>query len=70
MNQLFKVFVTRRIPDPGTQILTPSCDVTFWESDDTIPREDLLKNVKDVDAILCMLTDKIDREVLEQAGKV
>lgn len=70
MNQLFKVFVTRRIPDPGTQILTPSRDVTFWESDDTIPREDLLKNVKGVDAILCMLTDKIDREVLEQAGKV
>lgn len=70
MNQLFKVFVTRRIPDPGTQILTPSCDVTCWESDDAIPREDLFKNVKGVDAILCMLTDKIDREVLEQAGKV
>ena len=69
MSQRYKVYVTRRIPDPGTQSLTSSCDVTFWDSDDAIPREELLKNVKGMDAILCMLTDKIDGEVLEHAGK-
>lgn len=42
-----------------------SCDVICWESDDVILREDFFKNVKGVDVILCMLIDKIDREVLE-----
>ncbi|XP_062594273.1 glyoxylate reductase/hydroxypyruvate reductase-like [Saccostrea cucullata] len=68
MSQRYKVYVTRRIPDPGTRLLDSSFDVTFWDSDDVIPREELLKNVKGVDAILCMLTDKINDEVLEHAG--
>lgn len=69
MSKKPKAYVTRRIPDPGTQILTPCCNVSFWDSDDIIPREELLKNVSGVDAILCMLTDRIDKEVLEHAGK-
>ncbi|XP_061163580.1 glyoxylate reductase/hydroxypyruvate reductase-like [Saccostrea echinata] len=68
MSQRYKVYVTRRIPDPGTKLLGTCCDVTFWDSDDVIPRKELLKNVKGVDAILCMLTDKINDEVLEHAG--
>jgi len=32
--------------------------------------EDLLKQVKGVSAILCVVTDKINAEVMDAAGKV
>lgn len=64
-----KVFVTRRIPKPGLDILQQDCDVQFWDSDEAIPQDELLKKVQGVGALLCMLTDKIDDEVLAKAGK-
>ncbi|XP_063409606.1 glyoxylate reductase/hydroxypyruvate reductase-like [Mytilus trossulus] len=64
-----KVFVTRRIPQPGLNILQQDCDVQFWDSDEAIPQEELLKRVHGVGALLCMLTDKIDEEVLAKAGE-
>lgn len=62
-----KVYVTRRIPQPGLDALAEH-DVTLWDSDEAISREDLLQNVKDVNGILCMLTDTIDKDVLDAAG--
>ncbi|XP_076086984.1 glyoxylate reductase/hydroxypyruvate reductase-like [Mytilus galloprovincialis] len=64
-----KVFVTRRIPKPGLDILQQDCDVQFWDSDEAIPQDELLKKVQGVGALLCMLTDKIDDEVLAKAGE-
>lgn len=64
-----KVYVTRRVPEIGLQILTPHCEISQWNSDDPVPRHELLKNVSGKDAVFCLLTDKIDKEVLEKAGK-
>lgn len=63
-----KVYVTRRVPEIGLQILSPHCEISQWQSDDPVPRHELLKNVSGKDALFCLLTDKIDKEVLEQAG--
>ena len=65
----FKVYVTRRVPKPGLDLLLPECDIDFWDSDEAIPQDVLLKNVQGVGALFCMLTDKIDEEVLENAGE-
>lgn len=41
----------------------------LWDSDDiSVPRKELLQNVKGVDALLCVLTEKIDAELLDAAG--
>jgi hypothetical protein len=64
-----KVFVTRNVPASGLSLLKESCEVTQWTKDDPIPRSQLLQGVKGVDALFCLLTDKIDTEVLEAAGK-
>uniref|UniRef100_A0AAR2KJ81 Glyoxylate reductase/hydroxypyruvate reductase n=1 Tax=Pygocentrus nattereri TaxID=42514 RepID=A0AAR2KJ81_PYGNA len=40
----------------------------LWDSDDPIPRQELLKKVKGCDGLLCVLTEKIDAEVLNAAG--
>jgi len=43
--------------------------ISIYPGTEAIPRSTLLKNVKGVDAILALLTDKIDAEVMDTAGK-
>nr|KAG5704750.1 hypothetical protein BaRGS_005206 [Batillaria attramentaria] len=62
------VYVTRKIPDAGLKILRQRLTVKHWDSEDAIPRDELLKNVAGVDGILCTISDKIDKELLEAAG--
>lgn len=64
-----KVFITRPIPDQGIKLLKEKgFDVSIYEKDEIIPRKALLSGVKGADALLSILTDKIDDEVLEAAG--
>jgi lactate dehydrogenase-like 2-hydroxyacid dehydrogenase len=62
-----KIYITRRVPQPGIDLLA-DYDVKIWESDEAIPREELIKNIAGVDALFCMLTDIIDKDVLDAAG--
>ncbi|XP_053558694.1 glyoxylate reductase/hydroxypyruvate reductase [Bombina bombina] len=67
--QLMKVFVTRRIPPEGQKLLSQAeIDVQQWDSDDPIPRAELLKGVTGAHGIFCLLSEKIDKEVLDTAG--
>ena len=59
-----KVFVTRQIPKKGIQLLRKHFLVKVYLKDQTIPRKELLKEVKQCDALLSLLTEKIDQEVL------
>lgn len=43
-------------------------DLEVWEEDRVIPREVLLERVKGIDALLPLLTDKIDGEMMDAAG--
>jgi len=64
-----KVFVTRQIPEAGIKMLREAgYEVTVSDFDGVLPREQLLEKVKGVDAILSLLTDKIDSEVMSAAG--
>ena len=64
-----KILVTRRLPKPGLELLKKAgLKISHWESDEAIPRGELLERVKGVDGIYCLLTDRIDREVLDDAG--
>ena len=42
--------------------------MSLWDSSEPVPRAELLKGVERADGLLCMLTDKIDAEVLDAAG--
>lgn len=64
-----KIFVTRLIPDAGLLALKKKgYAVDVYKEDRVIPKKDLLRRVKGVDAILPLLTDRIDEEVLIAAG--
>lgn len=63
-----RVYITRRVPATGVNLLQEKCDVKIWDSDEPIPRQELLKNVVGVQGIFCLITEKIDAELLNAAG--
>jgi len=66
-----KVYVTRIIPEPGLSMLKECCDVEVHNSKEWPPsRQELIEKVRDKDALLCLLTDKIDAEVMDAAPKL
>ncbi|MBN2688626.1 MAG: D-glycerate dehydrogenase [Deltaproteobacteria bacterium] len=61
------VYVTRMIPMEGIDLLKEHCNVEVNGEDRPLRRDELLKNVKGKDGILCLLTDRIDAEVFDTA---
>ena len=63
-----KIYVTRRILEPALSILSRKCQVTLNKKPCPPSREEISKNVAGKAGILCMLTDRIDAEVMDKAG--
>lgn len=45
-----------------------SCEVEQWNSDDPIPRKDLEQGVVGAHGLLCRLSDRVDKKLLDAAG--
>jgi D-3-phosphoglycerate dehydrogenase len=63
-----RVFIARQIPEEGIKIIRAGCDAEIWPGEYPPPRDKLLKKVKGVSGILSLLTDRMDRELMEAAG--
>ncbi|MGB9608084.1 MAG: glyoxylate reductase [bacterium] len=66
----WKVFVTRVIPEEGLKLVLENCDAEIWREETPPPRQVLIEKIKDCEGILCLLTDKIDGEVMDNATKL
>ncbi len=67
-----KIFVTRKIPEVGIELLKKAGhEVVVSEQDGVLPRAELLQNLREnnYDAVICLLTDKIDAEVFDATPK-
>ena len=62
-----KVFVSRPIPAQGLDLVKGSCDAEIWEGELPPPRDVLLSEVKDIEGLLCLLTEGVDAELLDSA---
>ncbi|MAJ97630.1 MAG: D-glycerate dehydrogenase [Parcubacteria group bacterium] len=65
-----KIYVTREIPESGPAALrTAGHEVVVSEKDGVLSREELVATLQEQnpDAVLCLLTDKIDGEVYDAA---
>lgn len=62
---MWKVFVTRRIPEPGLEMLREKCEVEVNPEDRILTKEEIIEGVKGKDALLCLLTDDIDEEIMD-----
>lgn len=63
-----RVFVTSKIPEEGLKLLYDNFHVEISDYDGLIPKKMLVEKVKGIDALLCLLADVIDKEVMEAAG--
>ena len=63
------VFVTRRIPEKGLEMIRDVCEVDLWAGELPPGRDELLKHVKGMDGLLSLLTDKVDGELMDAAGE-
>lgn len=62
-----RVFVTRRIPQPGLDVLTGAgVEVEVFQSNEEagLSRQEVLDGVRGCDVLLSLLTEPIDREVM------
>jgi glyoxylate reductase len=58
----------RKIPEPGPTMLSRKYSVTMNRKSMSPSREEILRNVVNKDALLCSLSERIDKEVMEKAG--
>ena len=63
-----RVVITGKIPAIAVERLRAEHDVVSWDEPVAITREELLKRVKGADAIVSLLTEKVDAELLDAAG--
>lgn len=61
------IFVTRKLPETALAPIHSVGAVRIWEPDEIIPRPVLLQSVATADALLCMVTERIDDELLDHA---
>jgi glyoxylate reductase len=64
------IYVTRQLPDAALGLLRACGDLMVWEPDEIIPRDILLRHIPEVDALLCMVTERIDEELLNHAPRL
>lgn len=65
----FNIYITRKIPEIGLKLIQKECGgYQINPHNRVLKKQELIKAVKDQDALLCLLTDKIDKEVILAAG--
>lgn len=65
-----KIFVTRQIPENGIKLLRKYYDVKIRNRKTAITKKELIKEVKKCNALLCLLTDKVDEQVIKANPKL
>ncbi|MBS3816340.1 MAG: D-glycerate dehydrogenase [Candidatus Thermoplasmatota archaeon] len=64
------VFVSREIPEPGLKKLRKRYEVQVSKKPRNLTKEELVENVAGKDALLCLLTDTIDRDVIKAGDEL
>jgi glyoxylate reductase len=65
------IYITRKLPQAVIEPLNQEFHVEMWEREDTpVPRDILLQKSKKAFALLTMLSDKVNEELLEKADSL
>ncbi len=64
------IFITRKIPGEGLSLLEDKNRIIINPAERPVTREEMLAGVKEADALLCMLTDRIGGDVVNSAPRL
>ena len=59
-----KIFVTRRIPEPGLELLRKNHEIEVFPRNRIPTKKEIIDGIKGKDGLLCLLTDPVDKEVI------
>jgi lactate dehydrogenase-like 2-hydroxyacid dehydrogenase len=59
-----KIFVTRRIPEPGLEILKKEHKIVVFPYNRIPTKKEIINGIKGKEGLLCLLSDPIDEEVI------
>jgi glyoxylate reductase len=65
-----KVYSTHPLFEEARKILDANCDAQYWSGLERPSREEFLRQVKDKEGLICLLTEKISEELLRVAPKL
>jgi glyoxylate reductase len=65
-----RVLATRPLFPAAQKILNGTCDAEYWTDPERISKEELFRRVKDKEGLVCLLTEKVDEELLGAAPKL
>ena len=65
-----KVLATHGLFDAARAILHDVCDVDYWLKPGRPSREEVLRRVKDKEALICLLTERVNEDLLRAAPKL
>ena len=65
-----RIYITRPLPAAAMRVLDGNVEYRMWDRDnEPVRRETLLREIVDVDGIICLITEKMDAEVIERAHR-
>lgn len=65
------VYITRKLPGEIINQLSGHCEIRMWEeSEKPVPRPVLEKEIENASGLLCLLTESIDRDLLDRAKQL
>jgi len=64
-----RIFLTRRLPEEGMKLLE-SHEMEVYEGDAPPSKEEIIDGVRGKDVLICLLTDKIDAEVMDASPRL
>ncbi len=59
-----QIYITRRLPDEGLRLLE-KYDLDIYEGDIPPSKKEILRGIQEKDALICLLTDPIDKDVID-----
>jgi glyoxylate reductase len=65
-----KVLATHSLFEAAREILQASCEVEYWTQTERPPREELTRRVQDKEGLVCLLTERVNEELLRVAPKL
>jgi glyoxylate reductase len=65
-----KVLATRPLFPAAQEILNASCEVDYWTKPERISKQELFRRVKGKEGLVCLLTERVNLELLSAAPKL
>src|ERR1700719_4359429 len=65
-----KVLAARPLFPAAQEILNATCEIDYWTQPERVCKEELFRRIKDKDGLVCLLTERVNEELLLAAPKL